>query len=160
YTGSFANEPFMYAAIRKAYRLLEISGVLAKLDIFAFTALNEADSLMNWIVGGPSATNGGMPFSVGQGFSGNGSASIRLGSSYANMEKFSQDSGHVGVYLSSNPGPDNATNVALGTYGGAQNVVIYPRSSASGSGYRVSGASTKTFSNPRHGETGFLLANR
>jgi hypothetical protein len=163
YGQSWDSEPHKFVAIKKAFQLLEDSGALAKIDQMCFFALDENDSLLNWIVAGTAPINQGMVFGP-LGFEGDAaSAYIDTGfnPSTAISPKYGLNGAHVGVFISDNVGAQGASNIAMGQISGSTRTLIYPMSTASNTAYRINGSATISFSgNPYHGQPGLLLVNR
>lgn len=163
YGASWDDEPIKYAAIKRAFTMLERSAALAGIDQLCFLALNQSGSLMSWIAAGPNPANGGMTFGP-LGFLGNGTSSYidtGFNPATAPSPRYTQNSAHVGVYVSDNAGPNTSVNVAAGTMSGTTRTLIYPKSLATASAYRINAASTITINpNPSHGQNGLFLAQR
>lgn len=162
YGATWDSEPFRYAAIKRAFQRLEDTGALAQIDQLCFMALNEAGSLMSWITAGPNALNSSMLFGS-KGFQGNGSTGW-INTQFnptAAAGHYSQNSAHVGVYVSDNVGPAGNGSIALGTQTTPSLATIWPLINTDGgsSAFVLHGA-TQTFVNPFYGQAGFALAQR
>lgn len=147
------------AIIATAYSAFVAAGLHTALDQFAFAAGNTADSLMNWIVGGPTATNSGLAFAAGQGWSGDGTAKfISTGfTPSSGSPQYSLDSASACVFMAATPA---LTNVyGLGQASGSLRTGIIPDGTASNSTGRLNSSTTMQWDNPGFAR-GALLLNR
>lgn len=163
YGASWDDEPAKFTAIKKAFTMLERINAFNRIDTMGFLALDENGSLLNWFQAGPAAVNNGMAFGP-LGFTGDGSSAYidtGFNPATAPSPRYQVTTAHIGVYISDNAGPVGASNVALGTGAAATlRTALYPKNIAGMSAFRINGASTNSFTNPRSGQNGFLLAQR
>ena len=158
YTGSYTDA--QKAIIARAYSDFRAAGLHTKLDSFAFVAGNSADSLMNWIVGGPVATNSGMLLTANQGWQGDGSAKyINTGfnPSSGGPWNYTLDSASLSVFAAQTPSLTNA--YAMGSVSGSLRAAIIPDGVSNNSSARLNGASTASVVNDGYAR-GSITVNR
>lgn len=162
YATNWEDEPLKYAAIKRAFALLDETGVLGYIDQLCFLAVDEDGSLLNWVAGGVAPVNVNMPWVSGLGFQGDGATTyIDTGINPSSTPglQYGLSQAHVGVYMS-DVGTGSFNNVPIGQAGGSSRLVLYANLGTGSTGFRINMDTTVNFVNPMYGVAGFYLLNR